>query len=70
VFTNHTNVQKRRQSHIGDPGQAAFDQIRLVLRGARGRAARPAHVGLVADHIHFPLLNSPERGQHAGARYG
>ena len=27
VFTNHTNVQKRRQSHIGGPGQIAPDQI-------------------------------------------
>lgn len=26
-FANHTNVQRRRQSHVGDPGHAAPDQI-------------------------------------------
>ncbi|KAK4128341.1 RIC1-domain-containing protein [Parathielavia appendiculata] len=26
-FANHTNVQRRRQSHAGDPGHAAPDQI-------------------------------------------
>ncbi|KAL2199702.1 RIC1-domain-containing protein [Corynascus similis CBS 632.67] len=26
-FTNHTNVQRRRQNHVGDPGHAAPDQI-------------------------------------------
>ncbi|KAH6636719.1 RIC1-domain-containing protein [Chaetomium tenue] len=26
-FANHTNVQRRRQNHIGDPGHAAPDQI-------------------------------------------
>ncbi|KAL2269863.1 hypothetical protein VTJ83DRAFT_2047 [Remersonia thermophila] len=26
-FPNHTNVQRRRQSHAGEPGQAAPDQI-------------------------------------------
>jgi len=26
-FANHTNVQRRRQNHVGDPGHAAPDQI-------------------------------------------
>ncbi|KAK4238235.1 RIC1-domain-containing protein [Achaetomium macrosporum] len=26
-FVNHTNVQRRRQNHVGDPGHAAPDQI-------------------------------------------
>ncbi|KAK4040534.1 RIC1-domain-containing protein [Parachaetomium inaequale] len=26
-FANHTNVQRRRQSHVGDPGHTAPDQI-------------------------------------------
>ncbi|KAK3906205.1 RIC1-domain-containing protein [Staphylotrichum tortipilum] len=27
TFANHTNVQRRRQNHVGDPGHAAPDQI-------------------------------------------
>jgi len=58
------------------PTARVSGQKSLLVTGSAGAsarvaaAARPACAGLAADHIRFPLLNSPERRRQVRAARG